>query len=154
MYLSQFSLALYIFSSLLLALMHAVLQDCIVLSLTHWEFSSCSLAEWLLLVFLHLFLLFFLSQSWHQITINAIHLPSANFFFLQLSLKPNSLRAFTPAMLYAICRYVLPSRHKNTALPGLVSLKKLQLCYSTVTNLWWYCSTIVKQNNIFLFPCI
>ena len=55
-------------------------------------------------------------------------------------------------MLHAICRYVLPSRHKNTALPGLVSLKKLQLCYSTVTNLWWYCSTIVKQNNIFFIP--
>ena len=26
-------------------------------------------------------------------------------------------------------------------------LKKLELCYS----LWWYCSTIVKGNNIFLF---
>ena len=87
-------------------------------------------------------LLFPPAQSWHQITINAIHLPSANFFFLQLSLKPNSLRAFTPAMLYAICRYALPSRHKNKHYPVLYPKKiyncaivPSQICDGTVVQL-------------------
>ena len=40
-----------------------------------WDFTSYSLAEWPLLLFLHLFLLFFISHSWQQITINATHLP-------------------------------------------------------------------------------
>ena len=66
-YLSQFCFALYIFSSILLALTHTVLQGCTVLSLTHWNFSSLFFfpsssyapnGKWpnSLILFLHLFL--------------------------------------------------------------------------------------------------
>ena len=56
----NFLLLSIFFSSLLLALTHAVLQDCTVLSLTRWDFSSsCSLAEWCTLYF---FFIFFFSS--------------------------------------------------------------------------------------------
>ena len=32
--------------------------------------------------------------------------------------------------------------------------KKLQYCYSTIVNLQWYCNSILKQNNNFLFSPI
>ena len=50
------------FSSLLLVLIHAILQNCTVLSLTHWDLSSFlhQMTEWPFLLFLHLFLLFFI----------------------------------------------------------------------------------------------
>ncbi|KAK4591397.1 hypothetical protein RGQ29_021558 [Quercus rubra] len=50
------------------------LQDYTFLSLTHWDSSSSSLAEWPLLLFLHLFLHFFLPHSSHQVAINASQL--------------------------------------------------------------------------------
>ena len=56
------------------SLTHAVLQDYTFLSLTHWDSSSSSLAEWPLLLFLHLFLHFFLPHSSHQVAINASQL--------------------------------------------------------------------------------
>ena len=64
-YLSQFSLTLYIFlfSSLFLALTHVVLADCTVLSLTRYP-QSHSLG----LLFT---LLFFFPHTSHQLTINA-----------------------------------------------------------------------------------
>ena len=71
---SNFFLTHYIFLSLLLALTHAVLQDYTLLSLAHWDSSSFSLAEWPLLLFLHLFLHFFLPHSSHQVAINASQL--------------------------------------------------------------------------------
>ena len=64
-----------------------------------WDFTSCSLVEWPLLLFLHLFLLFLLSHSWHQITImqlTCLDFALATFFFLQLSLRTNSLNVSAP----------------------------------------------------------
>ena len=81
------------FSSLLLALTHAVLQYCtspqshllgllffllglhIFTPLGLHFFSPSSLAEWPLYLFIHLFLLFSISHSSHLVTINARHLP-------------------------------------------------------------------------------
>ena len=77
-----FSLSLFFFS-VLLALTHAVLQDCTsphTLGLNFFSFSELrffspsSLAEWRLYLFLHLFLLFSLSHPSHQVTINASQL--------------------------------------------------------------------------------
>ena len=72
-------LALIFFFSRLLALTHAVLQDYNGLNLTDWDFpslfSSAPNGRMAFLLFLHLFLLFFLSYSWYQFTINATYLP-------------------------------------------------------------------------------
>ena len=46
---------------------------------------------------------------------------------MQLVANP-PLKAFTSGLSYAICWYILASRHKNAALPGLVNLKILQFC--------------------------
>ena len=94
------------FSSLLLALTHAILPNCpnpqshllgLLFSLglhiltpsgLHF-FSPSSLAEWPLYLFLHLFLLFSFSHSSYQVTINASHLLWLCFsqiLFLRLSL--------------------------------------------------------------------
>ena len=69
----NFLLLSLFFSFLLLTLTHAVPWDCTVLSLTQWDFCYPfhQLAQWPLLLFLHLFLLFFLPHSSHQVTINA-----------------------------------------------------------------------------------
>ena len=95
------SLSLF-FSSLLLALSHAVLQDCaspqshllgLLFSLGLHIFTPSSLAEWPL-YFFHLFLLFFLSHSSHQVTINASQLILTllqPISFLQLSLNRMTL---------------------------------------------------------------
>ena len=80
------------FSSILLALTHTILQDCTIphtLGL-HYFSSPLQMAEWPLLLFLHLFLLFSLSHSSHQVIINASQLILTllqTISFLQLSLS-------------------------------------------------------------------
>ena len=78
-YLSQFSLALYIFlfSFCLLSFTQFFKTALYWVSLTgtsplHSSTPNCRIA---FLLFLHLFLLFFLSHSWHLFTINATYLP-------------------------------------------------------------------------------
>ena len=62
------------------------------------------------------------------------------------------LKASLPGVVNGICCYILASKRtkkKKTPLLGLVILKNLQLCYSTIINLWWYCSNILNINTIF-----
>ena len=56
-------------------------------------------------------------------------------------------------MLNAICCLYLAivSQKPPPSCKSLELQKKLQYCYSTIVNLRWYCSSIVKQNNNFLF---
>ena len=138
-----FSLSLF-FSSLLLALSHAVLQDCaspqshllgLLFSLGLHIFTPSSLAEWPL-YFFHLFLLFFLSHSSHQVTINASQLILTllqPISFLQLSLN---------RMTLASCFFLF-------FLPSNVS-HKFNITYSFMwldfcTSLRKYCWTFVHN---------
>ena len=68
----NFLLLSIFFSSLLLALTHAILLDYTVLVLS---LSLSQMAEWPILLFLHIFLFFFLPHSSPQVTINASPLP-------------------------------------------------------------------------------
>ena len=56
-------------------------------------------------------------------------------------------------MLNAICCLYLAivSQKPPPSCKSLELQKKLQYCYSTIVNLRWYYSSIVKQNNNFLF---
>ena len=142
------SLTLY-FSPLLLALTHAVLQDCTcshTLGL-HFCSSPLQMAECPLLLFLHLFLLFSLSHSSHQVTINASQLILTllqPISFLQLSLCRMTL-AF--ASLFS---FFLP-----TCLISLTS--HIHLCGSTFVHPFinvaglLYIITEEKMNPILLF---
>ena len=112
MYLSQFSLTLFIFLSLLLAHSRSSARLHLVLSLTCWDFSLLSLGlhiftprdftssahlHWPLYLFHHLFLLFSLSHSSYQVTINASQLILTllqPISFLQLSLSRMTLASF------------------------------------------------------------
>ena len=80
---SLFSSSLYIFSyslyfSILFFLLSLTQLFKTALVLTLWDFtsflSSAQMAEWPLPLFLHLFLLFSLSHSSHQVTLNASQL--------------------------------------------------------------------------------
>ena len=87
----NFLLLSLFFPSLLLALTPAVLQDwhCPHTLGLHFFIHPSLLAEWPLYLFHHLFLLFFLPHSSHQVTINTSHLVRLCFhqnLFLQLSL--------------------------------------------------------------------
>ena len=58
-------------------------------------------------------------------------------------------------MPYAICWYInFIIKPQKRPLLGLLNIFffKLQLHYSTIINLWWYYSNVLKPNNIFLFP--
>ena len=101
------------FSSLLLALTHAILPNCpnpqshllgLLFSLGLHIFTPSSLAEWPL-YFFHLFLLFFLSHSSHQVTINASQL------ILTLLQPVSFLQPSLCRMTLAFCffLFVLPS---------------------------------------------
>ena len=87
------------FSFLLLAFTHAVLQDCTnphTLGL-HFFSSHLHMVEWPHHFFLHLFLLFSLSNSSYQVTINASQLILTllqPISFLQLSLSRMTLASF------------------------------------------------------------
>ena len=69
-----------------------------------------------------------------------------------------TIYAFTSGLPNAICRIDVALKSKNHPSFGLVKAwyckKKLQYYYSTIANLQWYCSSIVKQNNNFLFSSI
>ena len=86
-YLSQFSLALYFFPFLLLALTHIVFQDCTVLNLILLGLLHL-LIGWMALPFISKsfpsFLPFTLLTSIHN---KCLDFASANFFFLRLSLR-------------------------------------------------------------------
>ena len=67
----------------------------------------------------------------------------------------STLRAFISGLPNAICRTDLALKPKNHPTSGLVKAwyckKKFQYCYNTIANLQWYCSSIAKPNNNFLF---
>ena len=69
-----------------------------------------------------------------------------------------TIYAFTSGLPNAICRIDVALKSKNHPSFGLVKAwyckKKLQYYYSTIANLQWYCSSIAKQNNNFLFSSI
>ena len=83
-------------------------------------FSSYSLVEWPLLLFLHLFILFFLSHSCHQMTINnATHLPwlcfSQFLFSSALPFRSNSLNASTLFFFFLLSVSTTPKINERQA---------------------------------------
>ena len=77
---------------------------------------------------------------------------------LKLNFYQAKLRAFASGLPNDICRIDLALKAKNHSTLELVNVqnckKKLQYCYSIIINLRWYCGSILKQNNNFLFSPI